>query len=65
MHWGIHPRAQNGKRSKLPKIIQFPLLGQNWAKSIKNGSILIHGSNKIGNMSFENIDISVKNMSKN
>ena len=50
--------AQNG--------IKFPILGQNRAKNIENGSIFVYGSNKIGNMSFEpkNIDISVKNMSK-
>ena len=41
-------------------------MGQNRAKNIENGSIPGHGSNKIGNMSFEpkNIDISVKSMSK-
>ena len=37
-----------------------------WAKNIENGSIPVHWSNNIGNMSFEpkNIDISVENMSK-
>ena len=41
-------------------------MGQNRARNIENGSIHVHGSNKIANMSFEskNIDISVKNMSK-
>ena len=42
------------------------ILGQNKPKNIENWFTAIHGSNKIGNMSFEpkNIDISVKNMSK-
>ena len=57
---------KNWKRSKWPKTTQFPILSQNWGKNLKNGSILVLGSNKIGNISFEikNIDISVKKMSK-
>ena len=38
--------AQNGQKS-------FPFLGQNRAKDMENGSIHVHGSNKIGKMSSE------------
>ena len=65
LNWGINPRAQKWKTLKWPKINQFPFLGQNQARNIENGSIPVHGSNKIGNMTFElkNIDISVKTTS--